>query len=61
MNDSDYISIASLNQYSYCDRHCYNGLWDYCNELGDREIYQPLADELQFQRQQIEPLLKLQN
>ena len=40
------------------DRHCYNGLWDYCNELGDREIYQPLADELQFQRQQIEPLLK---
>ncbi|MEG4144467.1 beta-glucosidase [Microcoleus sp. Pol12B5] len=43
------------------DRHCYNGLWDYCNESGDREIYQPLADELQFQRQQIEPLLKLQN
>ncbi|MFB8797574.1 MAG: beta-glucosidase [Microcoleus sp.] len=43
------------------DRHCYNGLWDYCNELGDREIYQPLADELQFQRQQIEPLMKLQN
>ncbi|MEG4446161.1 beta-glucosidase [Microcoleus sp. AT9_B5] len=40
------------------DRHCYNGLWDYCNESGDREIYQPLADELQFQRQQIEPLLK---
>ena len=41
------------------DRHCYNGLWDYCDEKGDREIYQPLADELQFQRQQIEPLLKL--
>ncbi|MEG3954357.1 beta-glucosidase [Microcoleus sp. herbarium2] len=40
------------------DRHCYNGLWDYCNESGDREIYQPLADELQFQRQQIEPLVK---
>ena len=43
------------------DRHCYNGLWDYCDEKGDREIYQPLADELQFQRQQIEPLLKLQD
>lgn len=43
------------------DRHCYNGLWDYCNESGDREIYQPLADELQFQRQQIEPLLKSQD
>ena len=41
------------------DRHCYNGLWDYCKESGDREIYQPLAEELQFQRQQIEPLLKL--
>ena len=40
------------------DRHCYNGLWYYGNELGDREIYKPLADELQFQRQQIEPLLK---
>ncbi|WP_449417377.1 beta-glucosidase [Phormidium nigroviride] len=35
------------------DRHCYNGLWDYCNEVGDREIYQPLADELQRQRQQL--------
>lgn len=28
------------------DRHCYNGLWDYPNELGEREIYQPLAQEL---------------
>lgn len=32
------------------DRHCYNGLWDYPNDKGDREIYQPLADELQRQR-----------
>lgn len=32
------------------DRHCYNGLWDYPNETGHREIYQPLADELQRQR-----------
>jgi beta-glucosidase/6-phospho-beta-glucosidase/beta-galactosidase len=32
------------------DRHCHNGLWDYANEKGDREIYQPLADELQRQR-----------
>lgn len=43
------------------DRHCYNGLWDYCDYKGDREIYHPLADELQVQRQQIEPLLKLQD
>jgi beta-glucosidase/6-phospho-beta-glucosidase/beta-galactosidase len=28
------------------DRHCHNGLWDYCNDLGDREVYSPLADEL---------------
>src|SRR6478672_3143859 len=32
------------------DRHCYNGLWDYADEKGEREIYQPLADELQRQR-----------
>lgn len=32
------------------DRHCHNGLWDYPNEQGEREIYQPLADELQKQR-----------
>ncbi len=39
------------------DRHCHNGLWDYPNEVGDREIYEPLAIELQYQRQQIEPML----
>jgi beta-glucosidase/6-phospho-beta-glucosidase/beta-galactosidase len=33
------------------DRHCYNGLWDYPNSEGERVIYQPLADELQRQRQ----------
>jgi beta-glucosidase/6-phospho-beta-glucosidase/beta-galactosidase len=32
------------------DRHCYNGLWDYADAKGEREIYQPLADELQRQR-----------
>jgi len=32
------------------DRHCYNGLWDYPNDEGERVIYQPLADELQRQR-----------
>ena len=32
------------------DRHCYNGLWDYPDENGNRKIYQPLADELQHQR-----------
>lgn len=39
------------------DRHCYNGLWDYPNEKGERETYQPLADELQNQRKVFQPLL----
>lgn len=29
------------------DRHCFNGLWDYPGPDGQREIYQPLADELE--------------
>lgn len=28
------------------ERHCHNGLWDYCNENDDREIYEPLAREI---------------
>jgi hypothetical protein len=28
------------------DRHCHNGLWDYAQPNGTREIYQPLADEI---------------
>ena len=28
------------------DRHCHNGLWDYPNDKGEREIYLPLAEEL---------------
>lgn len=28
------------------DRHCHNGLWDYPNEYGGREIYEPLAAEV---------------
>jgi hypothetical protein len=27
------------------DRHCYNGMFDYADEAGEREVYQPLADE----------------
>ncbi|HYO83692.1 MAG TPA: hypothetical protein VES20_19980 [Bryobacteraceae bacterium] len=33
------------------DRHCHNGLWDYCNNSGDRTIYNPLANELARQQQ----------
>jgi beta-glucosidase/6-phospho-beta-glucosidase/beta-galactosidase len=28
------------------DRHCHNGLWDYADETGEREIYHPLAEEI---------------
>jgi beta-glucosidase/6-phospho-beta-glucosidase/beta-galactosidase len=35
------------------DRHCRNGLWDYCNECGGREIYSPLADEIMRQQTRI--------
>jgi beta-glucosidase/6-phospho-beta-glucosidase/beta-galactosidase len=33
------------------DRHCYNGLWDYPDAAGSREIYEPLARELESQRE----------
>jgi len=36
------------------DRHCYNGLWDYLDDRGGREIYQPLARELAAERRLLE-------
>ena len=36
------------------DRHCHNGLWDYSDENGVREIYQPLACELRRQQSRFE-------
>jgi beta-glucosidase/6-phospho-beta-glucosidase/beta-galactosidase len=38
------------------ERHCHNGLWDYCDDSGEREIYQPLADELVRQTARINAL-----
>ena len=29
------------------ERHCHNGLWDYCDDSGDRAIHEPLANEVQ--------------
>jgi beta-glucosidase/6-phospho-beta-glucosidase/beta-galactosidase len=40
------------------DRHCHNGLWDYPNDSGEREIYLPLAEELVKQRSGFEQLFK---
>ncbi len=34
------------------NRHCHNGLWDYLNEKGEREIYAPLIEEI---KRQIQP------
>lgn len=31
------------------ERHCQNGLWCYPNEKGEREIYEPLAEEIRRQ------------
>lgn len=31
------------------DRHCHNGLWDYPDDEGVREIYEPLAAEIDHQ------------
>ena len=33
------------------DRHCYSGLWDYANDQGHREIYEPWRQELVHQQQ----------
>jgi beta-glucosidase/6-phospho-beta-glucosidase/beta-galactosidase len=38
------------------DRHCYNGLWDYADERGNRELYEPLAVELRRQTLRIEKI-----
>ena len=32
------------------DRHCYNGMWDYPDANGEREIYEPLARELESEK-----------
>jgi beta-glucosidase/6-phospho-beta-glucosidase/beta-galactosidase len=33
------------------DRHCYNGLFDYADDRGNREVFEPLANELARQQQ----------
>ena len=40
------------------DRHCHNGLWDYPDAAGYREIYEPLARELESQRTLLEAELR---
>jgi len=38
------------------DRHCYNGMFDYADASGQRDAYEPLARELERQRQNVESL-----
>jgi hypothetical protein len=28
------------------DRHCHNGMFDYADDTGEREVYAPLAEEM---------------
>jgi beta-glucosidase/6-phospho-beta-glucosidase/beta-galactosidase len=39
------------------DRHCQNGMWDYSDDTGQRDIYVPLADELALQQARFADLL----
>lgn len=41
------------------NRHCHNGLWDYCSNDGKREIHQPLADEINLQSRYFVPARSL--
>ena len=50
------VDIRGICLYPICnhpgwadDRHCHNGLWDYADEKGEREIYSPLAEEIRRQ------------
>jgi len=39
-----------VNHPGWADnRHCHNGLWDYADDNGGREIYEPLAEEIREQ------------
>jgi hypothetical protein len=39
------------------DRHCESGLWGYADAEGNRDIYAPMAEELQRQQQVIGDVL----
>ena len=39
------------------DRHCYNGLFDYADDAGHREVFEPLANELARQQQFADAIL----
>ena len=51
-----------VNHPGWADnRHCHNGLWDYPDENGDREVYQPLSEEITRQVARFDEIFKDQN
>jgi beta-glucosidase/6-phospho-beta-glucosidase/beta-galactosidase len=57
------VPVEGLCLYPICnhpgwddDRHCHNGLFDYPDAHGRREVYQPLADELARQLENVRAL-----
>ena len=59
------VQIEGICLYPICnhpgwvdDRHCHNGLWDYSDNDGNREVYEPLALELAVQQEQFDRVLK---
>jgi hypothetical protein len=41
------------------ERHCHNGLWDYADDCGEREVHMPLAEELRRQQERFAKVLHL--
>ena len=49
-----------VNHPGWADnRHCHNGLWDYADDWGERELYEPLAREIAFQKESFANKLKM--
>jgi beta-glucosidase/6-phospho-beta-glucosidase/beta-galactosidase len=40
------------------ERHCHNGLWDYADDSGERELFQPVAEVLEACKPSIDAALK---
>ncbi|MDI1241010.1 MAG: beta-glucosidase [bacterium] len=40
------------------NRHCHNGLWDYADDRGEREIHTPLSEEIALQIERFDRILK---
>lgn len=40
------------------DRHCHNGLWDYADDRGERDVCSPLSEEIHLQTERFEEIFK---